>query len=55
MLAALVRVAALRRTGLLSRDGGRGLWTGRLQSGTLRLSVRAAKGTQPQPSPRAAP
>nr|XP_045366725.1 succinate--hydroxymethylglutarate CoA-transferase isoform X3 [Camelus bactrianus] len=35
MLATLARVAALRRTGLVSRrGGGRGLWTGRPQSGT---------------------
>ncbi|XP_060161048.1 succinate--hydroxymethylglutarate CoA-transferase isoform X6 [Globicephala melas] len=35
MLATLARVAALRRTGLLSRrGGGRGLWTGRPQSDT---------------------
>ncbi|XP_073095170.1 succinyl-CoA:glutarate CoA-transferase isoform X2 [Manis javanica] len=34
MLAALARVAALRRTGLLCRDCGKGLWTGRLQSDT---------------------
>ncbi|XP_022448754.1 succinate--hydroxymethylglutarate CoA-transferase isoform X3 [Delphinapterus leucas] len=34
-LATLARVAALRRTGLLSRrGGGRGLWTGRPQSDT---------------------
>ncbi|XP_066898979.1 succinate--hydroxymethylglutarate CoA-transferase isoform X1 [Kogia breviceps] len=35
MLATLAKVAALRRTGLLSRrSGGRGLWTGRPQSDT---------------------
>nr|XP_031535663.1 succinate--hydroxymethylglutarate CoA-transferase isoform X4 [Vicugna pacos] len=35
MLATLAKVAALRRTGLVSRlGGGRGLWTGRPQSGT---------------------
>ncbi|XP_026979779.1 succinate--hydroxymethylglutarate CoA-transferase isoform X3 [Sagmatias obliquidens] len=35
MLATLARVAALRRSGLLSRrGGGRGLWTGRPQSDT---------------------
>lgn len=46
MLATRARVAALRRTGLLSRrGGGRGLWTGRPQSGTLRDAGRAAKGT----------
>ncbi|KAJ8778685.1 hypothetical protein J1605_013362 [Eschrichtius robustus] len=52
MLATLARVAALRRTGLLSRrGGGRGLWTGRPQSGILRDSVRAAKGTPAPASP----
>ncbi|KAM9216670.1 succinyl-CoA:glutarate CoA-transferase isoform 1-T1 [Dugong dugon] len=35
MLATVARIAALRRSGLLSgRGGGRGLWTGRPQSGT---------------------
>lgn len=52
MLATLARVVALRRTRLLFRPGGgRGLWTGRPQSGTLRDAVRAAKGTPAPVSP----
>lgn len=52
MLATLARVAALRGTRLLFGPGrGRGLWTGRPQSGTLRDAVRAAKGTPAAVSP----
>lgn len=52
MLATLARVAALRRTRLLfGPGGGRGLWTGRPQSGTLRDAVPAAKGNPAPVSP----
>lgn len=52
MLATLARVAAVRRARLLfGPGGGRGLWTGRPQSGTLRDAVRAAKGTPTPVSP----
>ena len=45
MLATLARVKALWRTGFIcGLGGGRELWTGRLKSGTLQDSVRAAKG-----------
>lgn len=43
-LATRARVKALWRTGFIcGPGGGRELWTGRLKSGTLQDSVRAAK------------
>lgn len=54
--AMLARGAALRRTGLLcGRGGGRGLWTGRPQSGTLRDPGGRRRGPWPRPPPQAAP
>lgn len=56
MLAALARVAALRRTGCVCGPGGRRqLWTGPPQSGTS--EARSGRRSEPRPSlqPSAAP
>lgn len=56
MLAKLARLVALRRSRVLSgQGGGKGLWTGRPQTGTLLWdSVRAATGTPAPTFPRGA-